>query len=65
MSDTEENIFDFTPPELDLLAQNASECTLPEKSKNLYMSAYEDFLTWKTNKNIFLLLKCFISSQLY
>lgn len=51
MSDTEENIFDFTPPELDLLAQNASECTLPEKSKNLYMSAYEDFLTWKTNKN--------------
>jgi hypothetical protein len=37
---------DCTPPELREAAENASISLLPEKSKEIYLKAYQDFKDW-------------------
>lgn len=44
------NLFELTPPELSIIAQNASENIIPEKSKGRYISAYDAFIAWREDK---------------
>lgn len=40
-----------TPPDLKNAAKQATLSLLPEKSVEVYLQAYENFILWKKNKN--------------
>lgn len=50
MSNFDPSFFELTPPELSIIAQNASENILPEKSKSRYISTYDEFIAWREEK---------------
>ncbi|CAK1603812.1 unnamed protein product [Parnassius mnemosyne] len=50
MSNFDDILFELTPPELSIIAQNASENILPEKSKSRYISTYDEFIAWREEK---------------
>ncbi|KPJ07896.1 hypothetical protein RR48_12738 [Papilio machaon] len=50
MSNFDDILFELTPPELSIIAQNASENILPEKSKIRYIPTYNEFIARREKK---------------